>query len=171
LLVILLSGFVMTTTLMLAFAPIVLFFQLSGDNYSFLQLLHVFVFVCSGFFGMRVVLESLQSAFESEGVYPRIGLHVFRIWVIIFAFVGIQLGWNLRPFLGSKEMPFELFRTETQGNFYSTVIYALGSMLKVPEKNVVSPKEEDLPAPIPKVKEQPIIPAEIKAPQKDSLDQ
>ena len=128
--VLLLSGFVMTTTIMLAFAPIVLFFQLSGDNYNFLQLLHVFVFLFSGFFGMRVVLETLKTTFEINGVYPKIGLSVFRIWVLIFAFVGAQLAWNLRPFLGYKGMPFELFRSETQGNLYSTVFKAFGNMVK-----------------------------------------
>ena len=130
LVLILLSGFVMTTTIMLAFAPIVLFFQLSGDNYNFLKLLHVFVFVFSGFFGMRVVLEALKSAFENEQVYPKIGLTVFRIWVVIFAFVGIQLSWNLRPFVGSKDLQFQLFRTETKGNFYSAIFGSIGEMFE-----------------------------------------
>lgn len=132
LLVILLSGFVMTTTILLAFAPIVLFFQLSGDNYQFLQLLHVFIFIFAGFFGMRVVLEALKSAFEGTNVYPKIGLNVFRIWVIIFAFVGVQLAWNLRPFIGSKDMKFELVRNNTQGNFYSHILKTFGQLLGVP---------------------------------------
>ena len=144
LLILLLSGFVMTTTIMVAFAPIVLFFQLSGDNYAFLQLLHVFVFFFSGFFGMRVVLEALKTTFEQNNVYPKIGITVFRIWIIIFAFVGIQLSWNLRPFIGSKEMPFELFRSNTQGNFYSTVFGALGRLSNTPDStnvNVTNPKD------------------------------
>lgn len=145
--VIMLSGFVMTTTLMLAFAPIVLFFQLSGDNYQFLQLLHVFIFIFSGFFGMRTVLEALKSVFESTGVYPKIGLTAFRIWVIIFAFVSIQLAWNLRPFLGSKDMPFELVRSETQGNFYSTMLQAVGKMMHIEQRpakqNEEPPAEEE----------------------------
>lgn len=129
LLIILLAGFVMVSVTMLAFAPIVLFFQLSGDNYHFLQLLHVFVFGFSGVFGMKVVLEALTAIFEGKGIYPKLGLTVFKIWVVIFAFVGMQLSWNMRPFLGNKEMPFQLFRTETKGNFYSTVISAFGTLL------------------------------------------
>lgn len=128
LLVILLGGFVVTTTIMVAFAPIIFFFQLTGDNYHFLQLLHVFIFLFAGFFGMRTVLEALKSVFAESGVYPKIGLSVFRIWVLIFAFVGIQLSWNLRPFIGSKEMRFEILRSNTQGNFYSTVFGALGNL-------------------------------------------
>ncbi|MEL6925665.1 MAG: hypothetical protein AAFO94_16590, partial [Bacteroidota bacterium] len=136
-------GFVLTSLVMVAFAPIILFFQLSGDNYHFLQLLHVFVFLFSGFFGMRFVLEALKAAFEQTGVYPKIGLTAFRIWVLIFAFVGAQLSWNLRPFLGNKDMPFELFRQDTQGNIYSTIFNALGTMLGDPNiqaKKTTTPK-------------------------------
>lgn len=130
--VMMLSGFLMTTTIMLAFAPIVLLFQLSGDNYNFLKFLHVGVFVFSGFFGMRAVLDALRNSFAEQGVYPQIGLSIFRVWVIIFAFVGIQLAWNLRPFVGWKDMPFELFRKDTQGNFYSTMIKSIGDMTGQP---------------------------------------
>ncbi len=130
--VMMLSGFLMTTTIMLAFAPIVLLFQLSGDNYNFLKFLHVGVFVFSGFFGMRAVLDALRNSFAEQGVYPQIGLSIFRVWVIIFAFVGIQLAWNLRPFVGYKDMPFELFRQNTQGNFYSSMIKSLGEMMGEP---------------------------------------
>ncbi len=139
--VMMLSGFLMTTTIMLAFAPIVLLFQLSGDNYNFLKFLHVGVFVFSGFFGMRAVLDALRSSFADQGVYPQIGLSIFRVWVIIFAFVGVQLAWNLRPFVGFKDMPFELLRQDTQGNFYSSMIKSLGEMVGPP--NVRKPQESN----------------------------
>lgn len=137
--VMMLSGFLMTTTIMLAFAPIVLLFQLSGDNYNFLKFLHVGVFVFSGFFGMRAVLDALRNSFAEQGVYPQIGLSIFRVWVIIFAFVGVQLAWNLRPFVGYKDMPYELFRKDTQGNFYSSMIKSLGEMVGAPK--VQKPKQ------------------------------
>ena len=148
LLILLLSGFVMTTTIMLAFAPIILFFQLSGDNYHFLQLLHVFVFAFAGIFGMRVVLDSLKNAFEKTNVYPKVGVTVFRIWIVIFAFVGIQLSWNLRPFVGSKDMTFELFRSETRGNFYSTVLGSVGHMFGISGESKKEQKK-DTPSPEP----------------------
>jgi len=137
--VMMLSGFLMTTTIMLAFAPIVLLFQLSGDNYNFLKFLHVGVFIFSGFFGMRAVLDALRNSFAAQGVYPQIGLSIFRVWVIIFAFVGIQLAWNLRPFVGYKDIPFELFRENTQGNFYSSMAKSLGEMMGF--SNIRKPQE------------------------------
>jgi len=40
------------------------------------------------------------------------------------AFVGIQMAWNLQPFVGDRNRPFELFR-HNEGNFYTAVIYSL----------------------------------------------
>lgn len=142
LLIILLAGLLMVSVTMLAFAPIILFFQLSGDNYYFLQLLHVFVFGFSGVFGMKVVLDALTAIFEGKNIYPKIGLTVFKIWVIIFAFVGMQLSWNMRPFLGDKNMPYQLVRGETKGNFYGAVFSAFGNLLGVDKEK--KQKEEKI---------------------------
>ncbi|MEM9829355.1 MAG: hypothetical protein AAF944_01880 [Bacteroidota bacterium] len=135
LLAIILSGFVFISAIMLAFAPIVVFFQLTGDNYAFLQLLHVAVFMFAGIFGMRLVAEALKQACDQANVYPKIGVTIFRIWMVIFAFVGIQLAWNMRPFLGSPSLEFELFRNETQGNFYSTLLRSAGKLIGVDDIN------------------------------------
>jgi hypothetical protein len=129
LIIILLGGFVMLTTILVAFAPIALFFQLSLSPYAFLQLLHFLVFVFAGIWSMRIVVETLKIACEKKNIYPKIGLTIFRVWLFILAFVGIQLSWNLRPFIGSKDMPFEIFRESTQTNIYATLIGALGGLL------------------------------------------
>lgn len=126
--VILLGGFVMLTTILVAFAPIALFFQLSASPYAFLQLLHFGIFVFAGYWSMSTTADALKMACEKKNIYPKIGLTIFRLWVFILAFVGIQLSWNLRPFIGTREMPFELFRSGTQGNIYATLLQALGSL-------------------------------------------
>lgn len=129
LVVMLLSGFVMFTTILVAFAPISLFFQMSGSPYTFLQLLHFGIFAFAGFWSMRTVAEALKMACETNNIYPKTGLAVFRVWIFILAFVGIQLSWNLRPFIGSKEMVFEWFRNDTQGNIYATLLAAFGNLM------------------------------------------
>lgn len=45
---------------------------------------------------------------------------VFRIWVIIYGLVGAQMGWLLRPFIGSPNMEFTWFR-QRDGNFFQSV--------------------------------------------------
>ena len=127
--VIVLSGFVLTAAIALSFAPIVFLFQITGGNYHFLQLLHVAIFVFSGFFGMKLMVEALKFACDKREIYPNIGVAVFRIWIIILAFVGIQLAWNLRPFLCNKNEEFKLFR-KYEGNFYTAVVYSVQQILK-----------------------------------------
>lgn len=121
---IILSGFVLTTAIMVSFIPIIVFFLLTGSNYYFLQLLHIGIFIFSGIFGMITIIEALKHSCEKKNVYPQTGVVVFRFWVIILAFVGIQFAWNLRPFLGDRGKPFELFR-KYEGNFYTALIYSV----------------------------------------------
>jgi len=123
-----LSGFLVFTTIALSFAPIVIFFMLTSDNYAFLKLLHVAIFTFSGVFAVRTIIKGLSFSCEKKNVYPRQGMNVFKIWIVIFAFVSSQLAWNLRPFLGSRDLPFELFRAR-EGNFYVAVIRSAGDII------------------------------------------
>jgi hypothetical protein len=137
--IIVLSGFVLTSSIALSFAPIIILFQLTGGNYHFLQLLHVAIFVFSGIFGMRLMIDALKFACEKKDTYPHVGVLVFRIWIIILAFVGIQLSWNLRPFLCQKNEEFKLFR-KYEGNFYTAIIYSVQQLVST--KDVKSNEEK-----------------------------
>ncbi|ODS41148.1 MAG: hypothetical protein A7315_02185 [Candidatus Altiarchaeales archaeon WOR_SM1_79] len=125
---IILSGFVMTTTILVSFAPIVLFFLITGGSYAFIQLLHVAIFTLAGLFGMHSIIEALKFSCEKKNIYPKVGVQVFKFWIVILAFVGAQLAWSLRPFIGAKQLPFQVFR-EQEGNIYQSIIYAVGDLL------------------------------------------
>ena len=58
---------------------------------------------------------------ESLGRHTRL---VFGCWVVVFAVVGAQMGWVLRPFIGSPTQPFEWFRAR-ESNFFEAVLHAL----------------------------------------------
>jgi len=131
---IILSGFVLTSSIAISFAPIVILFQVTGGNYHFLQLLHVTIFIFSGIFGMKLMIDALKFACEKKNIYPRTGVNVFRIWIIILAFVGIQVAWNLRPFLCNKTEEFKLFR-KYEGNFYTAVIYSVQQLVRPSDLN------------------------------------
>jgi hypothetical protein len=124
-----LSGFVMIALVMAAFAPIVLFFLITGDNYAFLKLRHVLIFALAGAFGMKTVLDGLKFCCETKNVCPKVGVVVFRFWIAILAFVGMQLAWNLRPFIGSRDLPLQMLR-QREGNFYLTVARAAADLVK-----------------------------------------
>jgi hypothetical protein len=42
---------------------------------------------------------------------------VFRCWVALFALVGAQMGWVLRPFIGNPSQPFTWFRVRDSNVF------------------------------------------------------
>jgi hypothetical protein len=50
------------------------------------------------------------------------------IWILLFGFVGTQLGWTLRPFFGSPGEKFELFRN-LDGTFYGDLITTIGRLI------------------------------------------
>jgi hypothetical protein len=49
------------------------------------------------------------------------------IWILLFGFVGTQLAWTLRPFFGSPDMKFSLYR-EIDGNFYAEIFRTLAHL-------------------------------------------
>jgi len=123
------AGFFVFSTIALSFAPIVIFFMITSDSYSFLKLLHVSIFTFSGIFAVKTIINGLKYSCETKNIYPKLGMNIFKIWVFILAFVSSQLAWNLRPFVGSREMSFELFRKH-EGNFYVAVIHSTASLFK-----------------------------------------
>jgi hypothetical protein len=46
---------------------------------------------------------------------------LLRIWLVVYVFVGIQMAWILRPFVGEPGMPIQFFREDTWGNAYIIV--------------------------------------------------
>ena len=49
---------------------------------------------------------------------------VFVCWISVFGFVGAQMGWVLRPFIGSPEMEFSWLRAR-DSNFFEAVFNTL----------------------------------------------
>jgi hypothetical protein len=143
----LLVGIVGITVIVLAsFGPIVAFFSLCTTSYPFMKVLNVIFFVIAGLFGITALIRALRSMLESirdepssspnepppsgyppvlpvrydDGALSRRVNTVFRIWVVIYALVGAQMGWVLRPFLGHPGSRFSWFRPR-QSNFFIDV--------------------------------------------------
>ena len=101
-------------------APIALFFTITGASYSFIKLLHVAVFAFSGAWAMVTLWQGLQLLCEKSDLYPRKAVQILQVWILVFGFVGTQMAWSLRPFVGSPNQEFQLFRAQ-EGNFYQAV--------------------------------------------------
>jgi hypothetical protein len=123
----------LTSVLLAAFVPITVFFLVTGANYYFQHLLNIAIAGVAGLFGLYALHEGLSLVCEKRGVYPRKALTIMRAWAVLFAFVGIQLAWNLRPFLGDRNEPFRVIGSY-QGNFYAAIIYAARQLLAGEER-------------------------------------
>jgi hypothetical protein len=139
---IILTGFVLTSAIMLSFSPIVIFFLITSKNYDFLKLLHVAIIGFAGIFGMRTVVEALKFSCEKKNVYPKIGVKIFQFWIFILAFVGMQLAWNLRPFIGAKDLPYQFFRKQ-ESNFYLAVLQSTGRLLNLLDQRRPMEQEQE----------------------------
>ena len=47
---------------------------------------------------------------------------MLRAWLVIYVFVGIQMGWVLRPFVGNPVAPVQFFREGSWSNAYEVVL-------------------------------------------------
>ncbi len=123
-----LTAITVTAVLLLSFAPIVLFFLLTTANYQFFKLLNVTICAVTGTVGVLFLSQGLRivSAGGREGAQAR--RRVMWLWVIVYAFVGSQMAWTLRPFIGAPSMKFELFR-QLGGNFYANILASIGEIL------------------------------------------
>jgi len=123
-----LAAITVTAVLLLSFAPIVLFFMLTTSQYQFFKLLNVGVFTVAGLVGVAFLSQGMRivSASGREGTRAR--RNVVRLWILIYAFVGSQMAWTLRPFIGAPSMQFELFR-QLGGNFYANIFASIGEIL------------------------------------------
>jgi len=119
-----LGALALSAILLATVVPVTAFFLLTGANYYFLTLLHVVIVLGAGLVGMVTLHEGLAFACEQRGVYPRKAMAIMQAWAVLFAFVGIQMAWNLQPFVGDRGVPFRLFR-HAEGNFYTAVVYAI----------------------------------------------
>lgn len=76
---------------------------------------------------MNAPMNAPVDDFESAEIVPsreeslqRTRKRLLQFWLVLYALVGSQLGWTLRPFFGAPGEPFQLFRN-IEGNFYGQV--------------------------------------------------
>lgn len=131
-------------TVLASLGPITGFFTLNTRSYHFMKLLNFFFFAVAGFIGLRILLQMLSRLETAQGGGPARGKgsgeqatssspppemtrarKTFRIWLILYALVGAQMGWILRPFIGAPHLPFSLFRAR-EANIFIDVLRTIG---------------------------------------------
>ena len=117
------------SVLLFSFAPVILFFLISIQDYNFFVLLNIAIMGLTGVIGVKLFYQGMHSLAGSEAEGVKLRNRLLRGWLFLYALVGSQLGWTLRPFFGAPGEPFQLFRPEIEGNFYLQVIRMFRTLL------------------------------------------
>jgi hypothetical protein len=114
---------------LVGFAPVTLFFIATTRSYQFFKILNVLFFAVSGLLGVLFFNRMYFQVADRNSPAPGSRRMFLRFWLLLFAFVGTQLAWTLRPFFGAPGLPFEIVR-EVGGNFYTDVGRSVRHLLR-----------------------------------------
>jgi hypothetical protein len=129
-------------TVAASLGPILGFFALTSQSYPFLLLLNVMICLLAGILGFRLLFLAMKPAStpgppplpaenvpeESAGSGLRGFQAILLIWLLLYGFVGTQMSWILRPFIGDPKQEFVLFRGR-DGSFVDAVGRALNDTM------------------------------------------
>lgn len=133
-----LISFTIASAILGAFSPLTAFIvwnapplsnvaQASERTYRVIQLTHVGVIA---FAGVASNVRLLQLLRELGG--KRVARRVLFAWLAGNLFLGSQLTWIFRPFIGKPDLAVAFFRPNPlQGNFYETLWLALRRVLAI----------------------------------------
>ncbi|KPQ34951.1 MAG: Protein of unknown function (DUF3262) [Phormidesmis priestleyi Ana] len=129
-----LTAVAVISVLLFSFAPVILFFLISVKDYFFFLLLNVLIMAITGSIGVRLFYKGMRDITSTPDIVSPVvsqksRRYLLQGWVILYGLVGSQLGWTLRPFLGFDGEPFQMFRPEIEGNFYTQIARSIGIFL------------------------------------------
>ncbi|MCA8963775.1 MAG: hypothetical protein H6838_03250 [Planctomycetes bacterium] len=105
--------------------PVFAFFAASTPSYSFLLLLDVAFFAIGGLIGCAMLQRAARNAEASVPQTRRL----LGVWCCVYAIVGAQMGWLLRPFVGNPQIPFAWLRP-TEGNVLVGLMDTIGALFR-----------------------------------------
>ena len=127
-----LMSFTVACAILGAFSPVLAFMvwnappispeTIQGATYNLIKLANVAVIAFAGTTGNARLFQLLARLGGSRAVAWR----VLFAWLAVNLFLGSQLSWILRPFIGAPNLPVEFYRaTALHGNFYENVFQSL----------------------------------------------
>jgi len=123
-------SFAITSAILGAFAPLLAFAVWNAPPleahpvaaYNLIKLAHVGVIMFAGTVGNARLFQLLVHLGGGRAVAFR----VFFAWLAGNLFLGSQLSWIARPFIGLPDLPVQFFRDNAlKGNFYENVFHSV----------------------------------------------
>lgn len=105
------------TIILASLAPLTAFWYASSSDYRSAILFNAGMFAVASVGSQRLLRRAYGPLIARN---PR-HRQLLRLWLVLYAFVGVQLGWNLRPFVGDPDQPVRFFRSGAWDNAYVIV--------------------------------------------------
>jgi hypothetical protein len=133
-----LMSFTISAAILGSFAPLVVFLiwnmppmspdtHISGGSYGFILLVFVVVIAFAGNAANLRLLQLLRKLSGGRNA----ALRVLFAWLAGNLFLGSQLSWILRPFVGAPGLPVQFLRDDAfKGNFYEIVFHTFVQLFR-----------------------------------------
>ncbi len=102
---------------LLSLAPLTLLAYASTPGHADHLLANMVVFAVASLAGQVVLRRLYRPLIDRNPLHRR----VLRVWIVVYAFIGVQLGWVLRPFVGTPGAETTFLRENAWGNAYVEV--------------------------------------------------
>src|SRR5262249_33228681 len=102
------------TVILTSLSPFTAFWYASGSAYHPAILFNGAMFAVASL-GAQWMLRREYEPLIREDAKHR---WMLRTWIFIYVFVGIQMAWVLRPFVGDPQAPVQFFREDSWSNAY-----------------------------------------------------
>ena len=106
------------TVILASLGPFTAVWYVSFGNYNAAVLFNAVMFGIASI-AAQLLLRRFYAPLIARNSRHRV---LLRAWLILYAFVGIQMGWILRPFIGDPLSPTRFFREHMWGNAYEVVV-------------------------------------------------
>ncbi len=106
------------TVILASLGPFTLFLYVQGIGYQQALVANGVMFAVSSASAQILLAREYEPLIRAN---PR-HRTLLKVWLVVYVFVGIQMGWILRPFLGDPQQPVQFFREGSFTNAYMVVI-------------------------------------------------
>jgi hypothetical protein len=115
------------TIVLASLAPLTAFWYVCLPAYDAALTFNAMMFGIASFAGQYMLRRAYQPLIARD---PR-HRTMLRLWLVIYVFVGIQMAWVLRPFVGQPGSPTRFFRAEAWGNAYVELVHIVARALRL----------------------------------------
>jgi hypothetical protein len=113
------------TIILSALAPFTAFWYVSGSQYQPAILFNGLMFGIASFSAQWILRRDYTPLIARNSKHR----WMLRTWIIIYVFVGIQMAWVLRPFIGDPRAPVQFFREGSWSNAYEVVLQMIWDVM------------------------------------------